>query len=120
MGESILAKGETGARLQKIGFLRGKILQRRGVRKEGEMLTQGKLTTGKGDFRLPAREIILCPHQPGNLKISREACGKRHLRSRKSEYLESLLGNDPFWDGFSICRNCSIGKRILREEKTVK
>jgi hypothetical protein len=84
------------------------------------MLTQGKLTTGKGDFPLPAREIILCPHQPGNLKISREACGKRHLRSQKSEFLESLLGNDPFWDGFSICRNCSIGKRMLREEKMGK
>jgi hypothetical protein len=120
MAESILAKGKTGIRLQTIGFLRRKIFQRNSVGKEGKMLTQGKLTTGKGDFRLPAREIILCPHQPGNLKISREACGKRYLRSRKSEYLESLLGNDPFWDGFSICRKCPIGKEILKEEETGK
>jgi len=80
------------------------------------MLQHGKLLTGKEVYQLPAGEIILCPHQPGNLKISKGACGKRHLHSQKSIFFERLLGNNPFVDGFSLCLNCSIGRRILREE----
>jgi hypothetical protein len=80
------------------------------------MLQHVKFSTWKGNSRLPAGEIILCPHQPGNLKISKGACGRRHLQSLKSVYFERLLGNSPFWDGFSLCRKCSIGKRVLREE----
>lgn len=84
------------------------------------MLQHVEFSTGKGDFRLPAGEIIHCPHQPGNLKISRGACGKRHLHSQKSIFFERLLGNNPFVDGFFLCRKCSIGKRILREERVRK
>ena len=84
------------------------------------MLQYGKLLTGKEVYQLPAGETILCPHQPGNLKISKRACGKRYAHGQKSDYFERLLGNDPFWDGFSICRKCSIGRRVLREEKSGK
>jgi len=84
------------------------------------MLPEVKFLIGKGDSHLPVGEIILCPHQPGNLKISKGACGKRHLHSHKSIFFERLLGNSPFVDGFSLCLNCSIGKRILREDKEGK
>jgi hypothetical protein len=62
-------------------------------------------------------ETILCPHQPGNSKISKGACGKRHLNSQKSIFFERLLGNNPFVEGFAFCRKCSIGKRVLRETR---
>ena len=84
------------------------------------MLQRVKLLTGKGDSRLPEGEMIFCPHQPGNLKISKGACAKRYLQSQKSVYFERLLGNSPFWDGYSLCRKCSIGKRALREERVRK
>ena len=84
------------------------------------MLQRVKFLTGKGDSRLPEGEMIFCPHQPGNLKISKGACAKRYLQSQKSVYFERLLGNSPFWDGYSLCRKCSIGKRILREERVRK
>lgn len=84
------------------------------------MLPQGNFSTWKRDSQLPVGEIILCPRQPGNLKISRGACGRRHLQSLRTIYFESLLGNSPFWDGYSLCRKCSIGKRIMREERMRK
>jgi hypothetical protein len=84
------------------------------------MLHHAKLSTGKADSRFFEKEIILCPHQPGNLKISKGACGKRHLQSQRSFYFERLLGNGPFGEGFSLCRKCSIGNQILREERMGK
>ncbi len=84
------------------------------------MLQRGNFPTWKGDSRLPVGEIILCPHQPGNLKISKGACGRRHLLSQKSVYFERLLGDSPFWEGYSLCRKCSIGKQILGEERMRK
>jgi hypothetical protein len=84
------------------------------------MLQRVKFLTGKGDSRLPEGEMIFCPHQPGNLKISKGACAKRYLQSQKSVYFERLLGNSPFCDGYSLCRKCSIGKRALREQRMRK
>lgn len=84
------------------------------------MLQQGNFPTWKGDSQLPVGEIVLCPHQPGSLKISRGACAKRHLLSKKSVYFERLMGNSPLGEGYSLCRKCSTGKRILREEKRKK
>ncbi len=81
------------------------------------MLHHAKLSAEKADSRFSEEEIILCPQQPGNLKISKGACGKRHLESQRSIYFERLLGNTPFWDGFSICRKCSNGRRVLMEAR---
>jgi hypothetical protein len=84
------------------------------------MLYHSRLSAEKADPRFFGKEIILCPHQPGSLKISKGACGKRHLQSLRSIYFERLLGNSPFWDGYSLCRKCSIGKQVLREERMGK
>lgn len=103
-----------------IFILRAGRLQCDNVRKEGSILHHGKLSAGQADSRLPAEEIILCPHQPGNLKISKGACGRRYLHSQRIIYFERLLGNSLFLDGFSLCRKCSMGKQALREERMRK
>lgn len=81
------------------------------------MLQNGKSLTGKEVYQLLEGEIIPCPYQPGNLKISRGACEKRHLHSQKSIPFGALVEDTPFADGFILCRKCSIVKRILTEEE---
>lgn len=73
-------------------------------------------STDREDSRLLAVGTIICPLRSDKVKISKEVCAKRHLHSRKGIYFERLLGNNPFVDGLSSCRKCSIGKRILKQE----
>lgn len=60
-------------------------------------------------------EMIVCPHQPGQLTISKSSCSKRYRMSRK-ENLKDLMKGDFFqytyMRGLSLCRDCSIGKKL--------
>jgi hypothetical protein len=56
-----------------------------------------------------------CPHQPGKLMISPNACAKRHLQAEKEEYQDPMKGDFfhyAYKMGLALCRNCSIGKRL--------
>jgi hypothetical protein len=62
--------------------------------------------------------LISCPRQPGNLRLSREACAKRHQTA-----------NEPRWNNMSAephalfvfkmnlipCRECEVGAGLARE-----
>jgi len=60
-------------------------------------------------------DLFLCPHQPGNLLISRRFCSERYRSSQR------LKGNGFWFDDRAIynlrasllkCRTCSIGKKM--------
>ncbi len=57
------------------------------------------------------QEIIECPRQPGNLKISRQACQKR-LQAAKGVNFESKGQDDLFKfcvkQGLLKCKDCSL------------
>ncbi len=61
------------------------------------------------------RELMIdCPKQPGNLLISKNACGKRHKASLNPDrriYSEDSFGY-ALRQGLSLCRDCRIGKRV--------
>jgi hypothetical protein len=61
------------------------------------------------------REIIDCPHQPGNLRITKKACLKRHKASEKA-CAELINQSDLFLytvgQGLLRCKNCSLVKTI--------
>ena len=56
-------------------------------------------------------ELIVCPRQPGRLRISRNACALRYLMSKRGK---SAFPNDEFGmarkAGLDICRNCPDGQ----------
>lgn len=39
------------------------------------------------------REMICCPHQPGNLMISKNACSKRYSMGQKEDYQDLMKGD---------------------------
>jgi hypothetical protein len=60
-------------------------------------------------------EMFYCPHQPGKLMISKNACAKRHLQAGKEEYQDLMKGNlfnYTYKRGLALCRECSIGRRL--------
>ncbi len=61
------------------------------------------------------RDMIECPNQPGKLMISKMACSKRYRIGRREDYHDLMKGdlfNYAYKRGLSVCRECSIGKRI--------
>jgi len=61
------------------------------------------------------REMICCPNQPGKLMISKSACSKRHMISRKENLNDMMKGdlfNYAYKTGLSLCRECPIGKKL--------
>ena len=60
-------------------------------------------------------EIIDCPHQPGNLKITRKACLKRYKASEKAT-LETVSQANLFLytvgQGLLRCKTCPIIKKM--------
>jgi hypothetical protein len=60
-------------------------------------------------------ETIDCPYQPGNLKISKHACLKRHKASEKAK-LELISNANLFtyWLGQGLlrCKTCPIVKTL--------
>jgi len=65
-------------------------------------------------------ELILCPHQPGLLMISKKACLKRH-RAALAQVFEGISQEDPFYfalkKGLTLCGSCPIGKRLVEENE---
>jgi hypothetical protein len=61
-------------------------------------------------------DIIDCPHQPGNLKITRNACLKRYQASAKT-CPESINQANLFLytvgSGLLRCRTCSIVEKLM-------
>lgn len=62
--------------------------------------------------------LISCPHQPGNLKLTRGACAKRHATANEPKYAN--IGAEPFHVfvfkmNLVPCRNCDIGASVSHE-----
>jgi hypothetical protein len=58
-------------------------------------------------------ELINCPYQPGNLKISKSCCLKRYAASQKIDsaiFNQSTLFYYTIWQGFLKCKTCSVIK----------
>jgi hypothetical protein len=68
-------------------------------------------------------EIIECPHQPGNLKISRNACRKR-LKASEEMTPEMLDHSDLFVYSFRYgllrCKDCSVAGEIPSSQKAIE
>jgi hypothetical protein len=65
------------------------------------------------------KEMILCPYQPGNLKISPDACRKRHLASQKVKELGWDVKLHAYKGGLELCRECPIGKKLCSRSAPV-
>ncbi|HMK65921.1 MAG TPA: hypothetical protein VK564_09000 [Thermodesulfobacteriota bacterium] len=68
-------------------------------------------------------EIIECPHQPGNLKITKTACRKR-LKASETMTPEMLDHSDLFIYSFRYgllrCKDCSVaGEMGVHEEAVI-
>lgn len=80
---------------------------------------KGKMAknTNHAEYWLSAneRETIDCPYQPGNLKISKNACLKRYQASEKAK-LEMINHTDLFTytvgQGLLRCKTCPIVKAL--------
>jgi hypothetical protein len=60
-------------------------------------------------------EIIDCPHQPGNLKITKKACLKRYKASEKASsdtISQANLFHYTVGQGLLRCKACPIIKKI--------
>jgi hypothetical protein len=66
----------------------------------------------------PELELVECPRQPGKLRLSRYACGRRYLRAQESmeDIPESDFGIALKWS-LELCRNCPDG---LTYSKNIK
>lgn len=65
-------------------------------------------------------EIISCPYQPGKLMISKNACTKRYVQSRKENYQDMLKGdlfNYAYKKGLTLCRDCPIGTQLALKSR---
>jgi len=64
-------------------------------------------------------DLVMCPHQPGNLMISKKACAKRYLtaqrqankeqrrRQRSKTVFEEAVDN-----GLMRCLDCPVGREL--------
>jgi hypothetical protein len=58
--------------------------------------------------------MFSCPNQPGELRITRAACAKRHAMAQKKSWQD--VGGEPFRVfiiklNLRACRDCEIGAR---------
>jgi ABC-type nickel/cobalt efflux system permease component RcnA len=63
--------------------------------------------------------LIDCPHQPGNLRLTREACAKRHQTANQPRW--NNLSAEPhavfmFKMNLIPCRGCQVGARLAAGE----
>lgn len=66
-------------------------------------------------------DMLLCPYQPGGLRISRYACAKRHIRAKENEKMITSLSPEMDVEiaaGLARCMNCSIGRSVSRSRQT--
>ncbi len=64
-------------------------------------------------YREHRGQLFTCPSQPGQLKISLEACRKRHQAAIKENF-EELMKADPsryvHKKGLALCQDCPTGR----------
>lgn len=64
-------------------------------------------------------QIIDCPRQPGNLKLSAASCAKRFLCAQQARY-QSVSGESPQLVAFKFnlahCRGCEIGAAMAGKD----
>jgi hypothetical protein len=58
-------------------------------------------------------EMVDCPHQPGRLRISKEACKRRTLASRKIKIFNNDILMQAGRKGLLLCRKCNIGNELV-------
>ncbi len=64
--------------------------------------------------------MISCPNQPGQLKLTREACAKRYMTANEPRW--SNIGAEPFHIfvfkmNLVACRKCQTGAELASEIK---
>jgi hypothetical protein len=74
------------------------------LKEKGLEHVQGRKTVG--GILGGSLELIECPRQPGNLRISRYACAQRHLLAQK----KSHFGIADRWS-LETCGNCPEGRK---------
>ncbi len=60
------------------------------------------------------QDLIRCPHQPGNLLITRQGCRMRQARARQEDLSNVLRGDVMdyiYRQGLSICLTCTEAKK---------
>lgn len=60
-------------------------------------------------------EMVDCPHQPGRLRISKEACRRRTLAGRRIKIIENDLLLQTGRKGLLVCRKCPIGNELVSD-----
>ncbi len=58
------------------------------------------------------RNMIQCPYQPGQLRISKAACKKRHLAANRMQNMGGDFLHQNFKQGLLVCRDCPIVREI--------
>ena len=56
-------------------------------------------------------KIILCPFQPGNLRITQWGCRKRKMRAKREDFTAIMQGDYfdyVYKNGLLRCRDCQI------------
>jgi hypothetical protein len=62
--------------------------------------------------------LIECPHQPGHLKLTPQACAKRYLTANEPRWAN--IGAEPFpvfvfKMNLIPCRKCKVGARMAQQ-----
>lgn len=75
-------------------------------------------------LRKNEKRMIECPLQPGQLKISKDACTKRYMVAQEEDVEEEIKRKDGFFAvtllrGLSLCRECPIGKHLGFQHQAV-
>jgi len=64
------------------------------------------------------RNIIHCPYQPGNLRITIWGCRRRKLLAERMDFTGITQGDDfhyAYLTGLLRCRNCPIARMSLNK-----
>ena len=60
------------------------------------------------------QDLIQCPHQPGNLLITKQSCQRRRVKARKEDLTNVMQGDVMdyvYRQGLSICLACDATKK---------
>jgi hypothetical protein len=66
-------------------------------------------------------QLITCPHQPGNLRISGASCAKRYaMAQRKQRMTRNQDAEFALNSTLERCRHCKIGKQQFRRGRSTR
>lgn len=87
-------------------------VRRQAHRKEGAM---GDVQKKINEWITRNRQnMIRCPHQPGNLLITKQSCQRRRIKARQEDLANVMKGDVMdfiYRQGLSICLNCDAVER---------